>query len=122
MPQQFALHHAHLDPDSGRGAIDQVRSHDFAFKVPTVREVALTAPYMHNGALHTLDDVIAFYNAGGGVGIGIDLPYQTMFNQPLHLTPNEQHELLEFLHALTDTAGAAPPAPPTAASLSTTAP
>lgn len=105
VPEQPALQHARLDPDPGRGAIDQVSTHAFAFKVPTVRNVALTAPYMHNGAFHTLEDVIAFYNAGGASGIGITLPYQTLFDQSLDLTPVEQRELVAFLRALTDTSG-----------------
>lgn len=103
VPDRPVLEHAHLDPDAGRGAIDRVASHDFAFKVPTVRNAALTAPYMHNGVFRTLDEVIAFYNAGGGRGIGIDLPYQTLFDRPLALTPAEQHDLIAFLRALTDT-------------------
>ena len=40
---------------------------------------------------------------GGGVGIGIDLKYQTLFDQPLHLTPDERKDLVAFLRALTDT-------------------
>jgi cytochrome c peroxidase len=109
VPEQPALQRARLDPDSGRSLIDRVPSHAFAFRVPTVRNVALTAPYMHNGAYHTLEDVIAFYNAGGATGIGIDLPYQTLFVQPLQLTPAEQNELIAFLRSLTDTAGTLPP-------------
>ncbi len=70
----------------GRAIIDNVDSHRFAFKVPTVRNAAVSAPYMHNGVFVTLDDVVDFYDAGGGIGIGIDLPYQTLFDQPLHLT------------------------------------
>jgi cytochrome c peroxidase len=108
VPEQPALQHARLDPDSGRSLIDRVPSHAFAFKVPTVRNAALTAPYMHNGAFHTLEDVIAFYNAGGATGIGIDLPYQTLFDQPLQLTQSEQAELIAFLRSLTDTAGTLP--------------
>ncbi len=112
VPEQPALQRARLDPDPGRGAIDQVSTHAFAFKVPTVRNAAVTAPYMHNGAFHTLEDVMAFYNAGGGKGIGISLPYQTLFDQSLDLTPTEQSELIAFLRALTDTTGIGlPPSP-----------
>jgi cytochrome c peroxidase len=103
VPEQVALKNAKLDPDPGRGGVDRVDIHNFAFKVPTVRNSALTAPYMHNGAYRTLDDVVDFYDAGGGVGIGIDLKYQTLFDQPLHLTPDEKTNLIEFLKALTDT-------------------
>ncbi|HWZ58198.1 MAG TPA: cytochrome c peroxidase [Gemmatimonadaceae bacterium] len=110
VPEQPVLRHARLDPDRGRGLIDRVDTHRFAFKVPTVRNAALTAPYMHNGAYRSLDDVVAFYNAGGGAGIGIDLPYQTLFDQPLHLTRRERTDLIAFMRALTDTSGTTRPA------------
>ena len=103
VPERVALKEATLDPDPGVGGIEQVALHRFAFKVPTVRNAALTAPYMHNGVYTTLEDVVDFYDAGGGVGIGSDLPYQTLFEQPLHLTPDEKHDLVAFLCALTDT-------------------
>jgi cytochrome c peroxidase len=108
IPERPALRHAKLDPDIGRGGIDQVDTHRFAFKVPTVRNAALTAPYMHNGAFHSLDEVVTFYNAGGGTGIGLDLPYQTLFDHPLHLTPRERGDLVAFMRALTDTTGTIP--------------
>jgi cytochrome c peroxidase len=103
VPQEAVLKNARLDPDSGRGFIDVVKSHDFAFKVPTVRNAELTGPYMHNGVYHTLDDVIDFYNAGGGTGIGIDLKYQTLFDHPLEMTKDERADLVAFMKALTDT-------------------
>jgi cytochrome c peroxidase len=103
VPERVVLEHGTIDPDSGVGGIDRVGMHNFAFKVPTVRNSALSAPYMHNGIYQTLDDVVDFYNAGGGVGIGIDLEYQTLFDQPLHLTHDEKTDLVEFLRALTDT-------------------
>jgi cytochrome c peroxidase len=103
VPERPVLHHARLDPDPGRAAIDQVRSHRFAFKVPTVRNAAVTGPYMHNGAYRTLDEIVAFYDAGGGTGIGLDLPYQTLFDHPLKMTPGERADLIAFLRSLTDT-------------------
>jgi cytochrome c peroxidase len=108
VPERPALRRVRLDPDPGRGAIERVETHRFAFKVPTVRNVALTAPYMHNGAYRSLDQVVAFYNAGGGTGIGIHLPYQTLFDQPLRLTRVEQDELIAFMRSLTDTTGTVP--------------
>jgi cytochrome c peroxidase len=103
VPEQPVLRDARLDPDPGRAAIDRVPSHRFAFKVPTVRNAAVTGPYMHNGAYRTLDDVVAFYNAGGGSGVGLDLPYQTLFDHPLDLTRGERADLIAFLRSLTDT-------------------
>jgi cytochrome c peroxidase len=108
VPDSAVLRHARLDADPGRGGIDRAPMHRFAFKVPTVRNSALTGPYMHNGAYRSLDDVVAFYNAGGGTGIGIDLPYQTLFDHPLDLTKGEQSDLIAFLQALTDTSGTVP--------------
>lgn len=109
VPERPDLQHARIDSDPGRAGIDQVDSHRFAFKVPTVRNAALTGPYMHNGVFPSLDDVVTFYDAGGGIGIGINLPYQTLFDQPLHLKADERADLVAFLKALTDTAGTVPP-------------
>jgi cytochrome c peroxidase len=108
VPERPALRHAHLDADPGRGAIDGFDAHRFAFKVPTVRNAALTAPYMHNGAFRSLDEVVAFYDAGGGTGIGVDLRYQTLFDRPLDLSRREKTDLIAFLKTLTDTIGTIP--------------
>lgn len=96
---------SHIDPDVGRFHVDRVELHRFAFKTPTLRNVALTAPYMHNGVFQTLDEVIDFYNGGGGAGRGIATPQQTLPADSLHLSTTEKHDLVEFLRALTDTAG-----------------
>ena len=72
------------------------------FKTPTVRNAALTAPYMHNGVYQTLEEVIDFYNKGGGGGLGFDLPHQTLPFDNLNLTDEEQQALVAFLKTLTD--------------------
>ncbi|MBC7894484.1 MAG: cytochrome C peroxidase, partial [Cytophagaceae bacterium] len=69
----------------------------------SLRNVALTAPYMHNGVFRTLEEVIEFYDRGGGVGIGLRLPYQSLPSAPLKLTAGEKRDLVAFLGALTDT-------------------
>ncbi|MCS6823238.1 MAG: cytochrome-c peroxidase [Cytophagaceae bacterium] len=74
-----------------------------SFKTPSLRNVELTAPYMHNGALLTLDEVIHFYNEGGGVGLGMNIPNQTLMPDKLHLTKTEKQDLIAFMKALTDT-------------------
>ena len=79
--------------------------HLYAFKTPTVRNVALTAPYMHNGVYATLEQVVDFYNRGGGADIGIRLANQTLPADSLGLTKAEQQAVVRFLRALTDTAG-----------------
>ncbi len=96
---------ARIDPDEGRFRITRSEPHRFAFRTPSLRNVALTAPYMHNGAYPTLESVIDFYNRGGGAGIGIALEYQTLPPDRLKLTASEQRALVRFLRALTDTSG-----------------
>ena len=65
------------------------------FKTPTLREVALTAPYMHDGRLATLDDVVEFYDGGGRVNPALDPEIR-----PLRLTADERRQLVVFLRAL----------------------
>lgn len=67
------------------------------FKVPTLRNIELTAPYMHDGSIQTLTEVIEHYNSGGK-----NHPHKSALIQPLNLTKKEKEELLAFLHALTD--------------------
>jgi cytochrome c peroxidase len=94
-----------VDPDSGRARIDHVPIHVRAFKTPTMRNVMLTAPYMHNGAFRSLDDVLVFYNNGGGAGAGAHVPTQTLSPDSLRLSKAERDQIIAFLGALTDTAG-----------------
>lgn len=92
-----------LDPDLGRYALTRLAPLRHAFKTPTLRNVALTAPYMHNGQSRTLDEVIAFYNEGGGMGQGIKVENQTLPPDKLHLTARDVADLKAFLVTLTDT-------------------
>ncbi|MEN7551791.1 cytochrome c peroxidase [Rapidithrix thailandica] len=96
--------HATVDPDLGKYNLHHIDLHRHAFKTPTVRNVDLTAPYMHNGVYRTLEEVMDFYNRGGGKGIGIDLPNQTLPEDPLNLTPVEQQAIIAFMKALTSQA------------------
>lgn len=105
VPRRAKTRNARLDEDSGKFATYKKDLHRFAFKTPTVRNIALTAPYMHNGAYKTLDQVVDFYNRGGGRGIGVQLEGQTLADEPLNLTVSEQKALVAFLQALTDTTG-----------------
>jgi cytochrome c peroxidase len=66
-----------------------------AFKTPTLRDVARTAPYMHDGGLFTLSDVIDYYDRGGNENPGLDGELR-----PLRLTPADKTSLLAFLSAL----------------------
>ena len=94
-----------LDPDPGRAGVIDVEIFRHAFKVPTLRNIELTGPYMHNGVFNTLEEVIEFYDIGGGVGLGYDVPFQTMSSDSLHLTATEKFQLISFLKTLTDTVG-----------------
>ena len=90
------------EPDLGRGEIVQGEAYDGAFKVPTLRNIALTAPYMHNGAFATLSEVIDFYSAGGGGVHGQEFANLDDKIRPFELTGTEKQDLIAFLHALTD--------------------
>lgn len=65
------------------------------FRTPSLRYLEYTAPYMHNGVFGTVEDVIDFYDQGGG-----DDPNQSPLIQPLHLSEDEKFELAEFLYSL----------------------
>lgn len=76
-----------------------------SFKTPTVRNVAFTSPYMHNGVYTSLEEVVDFYNKGGGVGLGFEIPNQTLPFDNLNLTDQEKKDLVAFMEALNDTSG-----------------
>lgn len=92
------------DADAGRYQFFPISFYKQAFKTPTVRNVAKTAPYMHNGGFATLDEVVEFYNKGGGVGLGLTVENQTLSATPLNLTEAEKKALVRFMEALTDDA------------------
>jgi cytochrome c peroxidase len=92
-----------MDADRGRILISRNPIHENAFKTPTVRNIALTAPYMHNGVYKTLEEVVEFYNKGGGTGLGLPIDNQTLPFDKLDLTDREKKALIAFMHTLTDT-------------------
>ncbi|HQV69207.1 MAG TPA: parallel beta-helix domain-containing protein [Thermoflexales bacterium] len=83
--------------DAGRGAITNNPAQNRAFAVPGLRNVALTAPYMHDGSIKSLDDVIDFYTKGGG-----NIANQARSVRPFTLSAQEKADLVNFLYALTD--------------------
>jgi cytochrome c peroxidase len=85
-----------VQPDLGRFTVTKVEAHKGAFKTPTLRDVARRPPYMHDGSLATLPEVVAFYNRGGTPN-----PALSVTIQPLHLTAAEQQDLVAFLESLT---------------------
>jgi cytochrome c peroxidase len=98
-----------LDDDLGRVAngmnLDKHWFFRNSFKTVTVRNIELTAPYMHNGSFNTLEEVIDFYNLGGGKGMGLNVENQTLSDAPLGLNRREKADLVAFLKTLTDTTG-----------------
>ncbi|MGO4293512.1 cytochrome-c peroxidase [Chitinophaga sp. RAB17] len=87
--------------DAGRYEATKDSAHMGFFKVPSLRNVAVTAPYMHNGMFKTLKEVIAYYNEPNNIvhdGINRDLS----LNKPLNLSQQEMTDLENFLVALTD--------------------
>ncbi len=83
------------NPDLGRYEVTKNEADWGAFKTPTLRDIARTAPYMHDGSLATLEDVVDYYNKGGLKNKNLD---ERM--KPLNLTKAEQTDLVEFLKAL----------------------
>jgi cytochrome c peroxidase len=95
-------------PDLGRLTVTQHETDKGAFKTPTLRDVAVRGPYMHDGSLASLEDVVAFYNQGGHQN-----PWLSKEIQPLDLTVGEQVDLVAFLNALTGEVAAEVSRPPT---------
>lgn len=107
VPSRPVTKGAVVDGDVGVFGTNRAPLHRHAFKTPTVRNVALTAPYMHNGVFRTLEDVVDFYDRGGGNGIGMTLPNQTLSADRLELSDQEKDDLVAFLRALTDSTSTA---------------
>lgn len=91
-----------LDDDPGLYYPFEVEERRGFFKTSTVRNIELTAPYMHNGAFETLEQVLEFYNLGGGQGMGLDVPYQTLPPSALDLDEKEINAIIAFMKTLTD--------------------
>ena len=87
-------------PDLGRFAITKQDEDKGAFKTPTLREIARTGPYMHDGSFKTLDDVVDHYSKGGVGKSGMKPPGLHQDVRPLNLKDEEKKDLVEFLKAL----------------------
>ncbi len=94
------MRYAQLSRDSGRYKVHPVAEMMNAFRTPTVRNSSFTAPYMHNGIMKTMEEVIDFYDKGGGAGRGLTVPSQTLAADSLHLTAGEIQSLLTFMRSL----------------------
>lgn len=116
---EIAFHNTGLYNLDGRGAYppNNTGVHEIThkpedmgrFKAPTLRNIALTAPYMHDGSVATLEEAIAHYAAGGRTidagpyaGVGSANPLKSTFLKGFDLTESEKQDLLAFLNSLTD--------------------
>ena len=102
VPQNASFEGPILDMDPGQYLPYKVEEKRNFFKTSTVRNVELTAPYMHNGVYATLEEVVHFYNVGGGQGMGLEVPYQTLPVDSLKLLEHEVKAIISFLKSLTD--------------------
>jgi cytochrome c peroxidase len=96
------------NPDEGRYAVTKNPADWGAFKTPTLREIARTAPYMHDGSVKTLEEVVEYYDKGGNPNKNLD---ERM--KPLKLTAQEKKDLVEFMKALSGEGWQAKLVPPT---------
>ncbi|MCH2234390.1 MAG: c-type cytochrome, partial [Crocinitomicaceae bacterium] len=83
--------------DSGRMRVTKLEKDRAMFKVPTLRNIMLSAPYMHDGSLASIDEVIDHYESGGK-----NHKNKSEILQPFKLTPKQRKDLIAFLHTLTD--------------------
>ncbi|MEQ1911735.1 MAG: MbnH family di-heme enzyme, partial [Vicinamibacterales bacterium] len=98
-------------PNTGVHAVTGKASDMGRFRPPTLRNIALTAPYMHDGSIATLDEVLSHYAAGGRTiasgplkGVGSASPLKSPFIKGFTLSPEDRADLLAFLESLTDVA------------------
>lgn len=85
-------------PDKGRGLVTSREQDNGKFRAPSLRNIALTAPYMHDGRFNTLEEVLDHYNSGGHYS-----PNKNPLIYPLRLTDQQKSDVIAFLHTLTDT-------------------
>ncbi len=103
VPKTKSKNPAELDDDLGKYLFIQSDIYKHSFKTPTLRNIELTAPYMHNGVFETLEEVMEFYNNGGGKGLHIAPKYQTLPFDKLNLSKKEIKDIISFMKTLTDT-------------------
>lgn len=83
-------------PDVGQYEVTENPADRWKYKTPSLRNISLTAPYMHNGSLSTLQQVVEFYNQGGVKNLLLDKTIR-----PLNLSAKQQQDLVNFLNSLT---------------------
>lgn len=103
IPAKNTKNDIQLDSDLGKYLFTRSVIHKNSFKTPTLRNIELTAPYMHNGVFNTLKEVVDFYNKGGGKGLHITPVNQTLPFDKLNLSKKEISAIIAFMKTLTDT-------------------
>lgn len=93
------LYERYAEPNTGLARHTRDPADAGKFRAPALRNIAVTAPYMHDGSIATLEDVIEHYAAGGRARAN---PNRSSILRPFKLTPGEKADLIAFLHSLTD--------------------
>lgn len=96
--------------DKGRGAVTGKVTDIGKFKIPSLRNITLTAPYMHDGRFNTLEEVVDFYSEGVNVCANIDSKMTMAHRKGVGLTKDEKKKIIAFLKTLTDSAFITDPA------------
>ncbi|MEO0405678.1 MAG: cytochrome-c peroxidase, partial [Bacteroidota bacterium] len=88
--------------DGGQGVINGLDADMGKFRIPSLRNVAVTPPYMHDGRFQTLKEVLDFYSEGIQSSVNVDSKLGFVHQGGAHLTEEEKHQIIQFLHAFTD--------------------
>lgn len=91
-----------LSNDIGRYEVHKADEMKNAFRTGSIRNIAYTKPYMHNGVFNTIEEVVEFYNAGGGAGRGLVVSNQTLGADSLGLNSIEKEHLIKFMTSLNE--------------------
>jgi cytochrome c peroxidase len=91
-----------LSADSGRYKINPAFETMNAFRTGSLRNAEHTKPYMHNGVFYSLDEVVDFYDAGGGAGRKLNIINQTLSSDSLRLSFSEKKDLISFIQSLNE--------------------
>ena len=102
VPNSLEKSTAKIDSDLGKYTIYKIPHHLYSFKTSTVRNIEFTAPFMHNGVFNTLEEVIEFYEDGGGEAYQFNLENQTLPGDRLNLSKQEKQDLISFLKSLSE--------------------
>ena len=88
--------------DKGKGGVTEKLSDIGRFKIPSLRNVGVTAPYMHDGRFQSLEEVLDFYTHGVNDSYNLDSKMENSHQEGLNLTKEEKENIILFLHTLTD--------------------